>query len=101
MSIEAMAWVLNEAPTENPATMLLLVALAQGADGEGRGSRASVAALAGCARMSERAVHRRLRELQEAGIIERGAQQQVAHRRGDRRPTVWDIVMPQPSVGAS
>jgi len=40
-----------------------------------------------------RSIYRALDELEKGGLIRKGDQRAVSHWQGNRRPTVWDIVM--------
>ena len=93
MSVAAISWVLSSAPVDDPCSMMVLVALADRADSDGSASYPSVETIAQRSRSSVRTVHRRLAELERAGVIRRGDQGLVAHFRADHRPVVWDIVM--------
>ncbi|MCU1529162.1 MAG: hypothetical protein JWP75_2925 [Frondihabitans sp.] len=49
--------------------------------------------------VSVRSIQRALRDLEEADLITRGDQRAVSHWRTDRRPTVYDVVMPSAQAG--
>lgn len=66
MSVKAMVWALEEAPESNPATLLVLIALAEHADENGRDAFPGHARLADRARMSVRSVQRNLRALEDS-----------------------------------
>lgn len=89
-----MNWAMNDAPTDNPAAMMVLVALANRASTDGTGAFPYVAEVAAVAKISPRTAHRRLDELELAGIIRRGDQDLVSHRPPGYRPVVWDLAMP-------
>lgn len=91
MSIEAVAWALNDAPVKDASALLVLIGLANHAARDGKGSYPSRETLATYARCSVRTVAVKLRVLEEAGVIVRGDQAHVAHLRGDRRPVVYDL----------
>jgi hypothetical protein len=91
VSIEAVAWVLREAPTTDAESTLILLGLANHAHHDGTAAWPGQATLARYARSSERTVRRRLVEMEAAGIVIRGDQQMVAHLPANRRPVVWDI----------
>lgn len=91
MSIEAVAWALNEAPVQDASALLVLIGLANHAARDGSNSYPSRDTLAGYARCSVRTVSVKLKALEEAGVIKRGDQAHVAHLRGDRRPVVYDL----------
>lgn len=93
MSIEALNWVLNEAPNLTTDLIPLMIGLANHAGADGRGSYPSQARLAWYARCSERTVRRYLVRAQEAGLIRPGDQRFVLHLPADKRPVVWDLQM--------
>lgn len=94
MSLRATLWALDHAPTTDPTETLVLVALADHADDDGRGCWPAHASIARRARCSVSTVQRTLTRLEQGGVIRRGQQGAVAHVRADRRPVVWDLVMP-------
>jgi len=94
MSLRAMLWALEHAPVQNPARLVVLLALADRASDDGTAAWPTVAWLAQRARCSERSVQRYLQALQEEdGVIRPGDQELVSHIRRDRRQRVWDLVM--------
>ena len=95
MSLRAMLWALEDAPVDDPASALILVALADRADDEGRDAYPARAWLARRGRCSVSTVARRLKRLEELGLIRRGDQTILDVRKvpTDRRPVVWDLCM--------
>lgn len=91
MSIRAVSWALKDAPVPDAVSHLILIGLADHAEDDGTNARPSQALLADYAQVSVRTVGYKMKALAEAGLIIRGDQQQVAHLRADRRPTVWDL----------
>lgn len=91
MSLKAIIWVMEEAPVENHAELVILYALADRASDNGRAAYPAVAWIAERARCSERTVQRHLKNLEARGVINKGDQRIVEHFRSDRRPTVWDL----------
>lgn len=91
MSLSAMVWALKKAEAPDPISHLVLIGLADHAAEDGTGARPSAATLAQYARCSSRTVYKKLAALMDAGLIWHGDQQAVAHLRGDRRPTVYDL----------
>lgn len=91
MSIEATAWALSVEDVPDSTARVILLGLANHADREGRAAWPSVATLAEYAVCSERTAHRRLRDLEELGLIRRGDQRLVDHLPGNRRPVVYDL----------
>lgn len=93
MSLSAMVWALKKAEVPDPISHLVLIGLADHADDDGRNSRPSVALLADYARCSMRSVQRKLRTLEDCGLIWAGDQRSVEHLRSDRRPVVYDLAI--------
>lgn len=93
MSVQAIAWVLEDAPDLPPSLVATLIGLANHADRDGRDARPMVGTLAEYARKGVRAVQKDLRELEKLGLIREGDQRAVSHLRPDRRPTVYDLAM--------
>jgi hypothetical protein len=91
MSLRAMTWALEQAPVTDPTQALVLVALADSAQEDGRNAWPSQATLARRARVSDRSVRRILAQLEADGVIRRGDQRVVEHLKADRRPVVWDL----------
>ncbi|WNM72833.1 helix-turn-helix DNA binding domain protein [Arthrobacter phage RedFox] len=101
MSLQAMVWALKTAPVPDPISHLVLIGLADHANDDGTGARPSVAVLAEYARCSARSVQRKLRDLEECGLIVRGDQRSVEHLRSDRRPVVYDLNLTMRGVSVS
>lgn len=95
MSIEVVAWALNEARVEDPGTAAVLVGLANHADPDGTNAWPSVDRLAYYARMSPRSVRRHLGKLIADGVIAVDEDTRVrdAKTRADQRPTVYRLLM--------
>ena len=93
MSVEAMAWVLEDAPDFPPHLLGVLMGLANKADKHGRGAWPGQDLLAQWARKSDRAVRNDLAQLEDLKLIRRGDQSLVEHIVSDERPVVWDIAM--------
>ncbi len=91
MSIEALNWVLNDAPDLPSDLIPIMIGLANHAGSDGRGAYPSQARLAWYARCSERTVRRHLVRAQKAGLISPGDQRFVLHLPADKRPVVWDL----------
>lgn len=88
-----MAWALDarRTGTLSPDARLVLVALADYADPDGRGAFPAKTTLAERLGITPRAVQRHLATLREDGLIHPGDAQLVAHYRADRRPIVYDL----------
>lgn len=93
MSVEAITWVLKDAPGVPPQLVSTLIGLANHATPDGRNAYPSQGTLATYTRKSERQVRRDIAELQRLGIIHRGNQCIVEHIPQDRRPVVYDLAM--------
>ncbi|MEU4155655.1 hypothetical protein [Actinoplanes sp. NPDC026670] len=93
MSIEALAWALEQAPDVAPHELPTLIGLANHAHADGTAAYPAVPKLAGYARKGDRAVQRDLASLLEKGVIRLGDQRHVAHIPADRRPVVYDLAL--------
>src|ERR1051325_1690249 len=95
MSIRVMTWVLDEAPTSDVYEVLVLLTLADHANDDGTGCWPSMRKIALRARCSERKARYVLRDLERKGMICGGDQRLTQHHRPDRRPTVYNLVLPR------
>lgn len=95
MSVEAMSWALNQQLIDDPGARFVLVGLANHADAEGCHAFPSLETLARYSGMSTRNVRRKIRMLEEAGLIEPGNEAIVAAHitRMDRRPQIYNMKM--------
>lgn len=93
MSIQAITWVLEEAPGLPAHLAMTLMGLANHADENGHNAYPSQATLAHYTRKGDRSVRRDLRELETLGLIRRGDARMVAHLPADRRPDVYDLAV--------
>jgi hypothetical protein len=93
VSLEAVAWVLNDAPDLPAHCVGVMVGLANHADPDGKGAFAAQGRLSGYSRKTDRQVRRDLEQLESLGLIRRGDQRLVAHIPADKRPIVWDLAM--------
>jgi hypothetical protein len=100
MSIEAISWALNKAPIprdprDSSSLTIVLVALANHADPDGRNAFPSVATLTRYTRLSERSVRNALRSLESLGLIRPSDPEIVAAyvKRSDRRPNGYDLAL--------
>lgn len=100
MSIRVMSWVWDEAPTSKHSELLVLLCLADHANDDGTGCWPAVRTIARRVRVSERTVQYVLRSLEDRGLIRKGNQAMTAGHRQDRRPTVYDIVLPRGAESA-
>ncbi|MGN7705060.1 helix-turn-helix domain-containing protein [Cellulosimicrobium sp. 22601] len=95
MSLRAMLWALYDAPTQDVphGAFRVLLVLADHAGDDGTGAWPHVETIAEKLNVTRRTVERHLAALRDAGLIRKGDQQLVKLRRGDRRPTVWDLAL--------
>jgi hypothetical protein len=93
MSVQAIAWVLEDAPDLPPHLVSTLLGLANHAGADGCGAYPSQSLLAHYARKNDRQVRKDLDALEELGLIRRGNQKMVLHLAPDKRPVVWDLAM--------
>ena len=93
MSLKAMTWVMEDAPVKDATSLLILYALADRANDDGTAAWPSQEWLAKRARCTTRTIRRKLTQLEEEGLIQKGNPKFVEHIRQDRRPTVWDLCL--------
>jgi len=95
MSIQAMAWAIDQASVTDATARHVLLCLANYADQDGRAAFPSVGRLCEDTGLSPRTVRAKLDLLEKDGQIRRGNQKIVAAyiERPDRRPVCYDIVM--------
>ncbi|OXN01453.1 helix-turn-helix domain-containing protein [Bifidobacterium vansinderenii] len=94
MSVGAVDWALRKAPVgSNQSARLVLIALANLVDDEGRDAHPPVSKLVAWLEMSESTVRRAMKYLEGEGLIRRGDQRLVSHFDEFHRPVVWDLVM--------
>lgn len=93
MSVQAMAWAMEQQAVQDAPSCHVLLVLANFAGEDGRGAFPSVSTLARITKLSERTVQYKLAALEKACVIRRGNQDIAAAyiSRGDRRPTVYDL----------
>lgn len=102
MSVEAMAWALDQQLVADATARHVLLALANYAGPDGRGAFPSAETLSRQTGLSERAVRYKLDHLVEVGAIKLGRQEIAAAyiERADRRPKVYDICLRRGADGA-
>ncbi|MBO8189205.1 hypothetical protein [Streptomyces spirodelae] len=95
MSLEAMCWVMSgDAPVADVNEFAVLGTMADKADPDGCGAWLSKETIAARAHISEETVKRCWRNMKKRGLIARGDQSLVRHYRADKRPVVWDLLIP-------
>ena len=94
MSVQSMAWALEQQEVKDATCRHVLLCLANYADKNGRGAFPSASSLSEDTGLSVRTVRYKLDALEEMGVIRRGNQSIAAAYidRHDRRPVVYDMI---------
>jgi DNA-binding transcriptional ArsR family regulator len=100
MSVQAMAWAIDQQDVRDATARHVLLALANYADNAGKSAFPSTAKLERDTGLSESTIRRKLDSLEQMGLIKKGNQAVVAAyiERGDRRPVCYDMVMEKRGV---
>jgi len=98
MALEPILWALKAAPVTDAQERLVLVALAEAADSDGCNAIRSDDTLAAQCLTDARTVRRRRAALAERGLITLGDQAAAEYIRADRRPKVYDVMVPWPAL---
>jgi Helix-turn-helix domain len=95
LSIQAMAWAIEQQEIKEPVTRLVLLCLANYAGADGSHAFPSIARLQRDTGLSERSIRQHLRKLETASLIQRGNRLFAVTKigRADRVPLVYDIIM--------
>ncbi|MCX4547224.1 helix-turn-helix domain-containing protein [Streptomyces sp. NBC_01565] len=94
MSFEALRWATGCAPVADVNEFAVLAVLAEKAGPDGCNAYPSRPTIAERARVDDRTVLRSLQRMEARGLIARGDQQAAAYIRADRRPVVYDLMIP-------
>jgi hypothetical protein len=90
-----MLWALKDAPVADTLERVVLVTLAERcARADGCTAFPSRDTIAQTALADPKTVQRVLRRLETRGLIAKGDQSAARYLRADRRPTVWDLLIP-------
>ncbi|AAW76191.1 hypothetical protein XOO2937 [Xanthomonas oryzae pv. oryzae KACC 10331] len=102
MSVQVMAWALEQRIVLDAPARHVLLCLANYADKDGRGAFPAVQRLVDDTGLSGRTVQRQLAALVAAGVIRPGNEAIVAAyiSRADRRTVCYDIIMQRGDTGA-
>lgn len=97
MSIQAVAWAIEQQEVKDPRTRWVLVALANYAGAGGENAFPAIGRLARDTGLSERTVQRHIAILINASLIRPGNKAIVAAyvKREDRRPCIYDLLLPR------
>jgi hypothetical protein len=87
-------WAATVAPTADVQEYAILVRMADEADEAGCGVWLATSTIAGDVNVSEKTAQRRLDAMLSRKLIGLGDQRLVAHIRADRRPVVYDLLIP-------
>lgn len=90
-----MQWAINSAPSTSTVERLILIKLAEHANPDGTDSFPAIRTIAKTAHCDRRTVQRHVAALEQRGLIAKGNQAAAQHIRPDRRPTVWDLLIPR------
>lgn len=91
---EQVWWAIKAAPVADVEEWAVLVAMAEAADQDGCNSFLSANTIADRTRLAKRTVQRRMDELEKRALIRKGDQRSAAHIPVDRRPVVYDVMVP-------
>jgi hypothetical protein len=94
-----LVWAFKVAPVKDSIEKLVLQVLADSGDEDGCNCYPSQDTIAERAMISGRSVRDRLGELEQRGLIQRGDQRAAAHIPADKRPVVWDVMIPYTAFG--
>lgn len=94
MSFEAVLWATSDAPIANVNEFAVLVMLAEKADSDGCSAFPARATVAQRTTVDPRTVQRTIKDLAARKLIGPGNPKVAEYIRADRRPPVWDLLIP-------
>jgi hypothetical protein len=94
MSFEAVLWATNDAPIANVNEFAVLTMLAEKADPDGCNAFPSRPTIAARTTVDPKTVLRALQAMEARGLIAQGDQRAAEYIRADRRPVVYDLLIP-------
>ncbi|MEU5950343.1 hypothetical protein ABZ793_33035 [Micromonospora sp. NPDC047465] len=94
MSLDALLWAVKDAPVADVEEHAVLTVLADQADESGCGAFLSTKTIGKRTKLHERTVQRRLDTMLERGLLGLGDQSLARYIRADRRPVVYDLLIP-------
>lgn len=97
--IVPLIWAFKVAPVKDGIEKLVLCALADAADEDGCNAFIAQATVARRAMVDTRTVRRRIADLEKRGLLKRGDQAAASHYPPDKRPVVWDVMIPYTAFG--
>jgi hypothetical protein len=94
VSFDALLWATNDAPIADVNEFAVLMMLAEKADADGCNAFPSRPTMASRTHIDPKTVLRTLQRLEGRGLIAKGDQSAAAYLRADRRPVVYDLMIP-------
>ncbi len=94
MSSNALIWAASIAPIADVQEYAILVRMADTVDEFGCGCLLSTKSIARDLKISEKTVQRRIDAMLSRKLLAEGDQQKAVYIRADRRPTVYDLMIP-------
>ncbi|MCX4885898.1 helix-turn-helix domain-containing protein [Streptomyces sp. NBC_00847] len=94
MSFEAVLWATSDAPIANVNEFAVLVMLAEKADSDGCSAFPARATVAARTTVDPKTVQRTINALAARKLIGPGNPKAAEYIRADRRPSVWDLLIP-------
>lgn len=94
MSFDALLWATNDAPIADVNEFAVLLMLAEKADADGCNAFPSRLTMAARTHIDPKTVLRTLQRLEKRRLIAKGNQAAVTYIRADRRPVVYDLMIP-------
>src|SRR5688500_10882172 len=94
MSRDALLWAVKDAPVADVEEHAALTVLADQADESGCGAFLSTTTIVKRTRLHARTVQRRLVSMLARGLLGPGDQSLASYIRADRRPAVYDLLIP-------
>jgi hypothetical protein len=94
MSLDAMVWAVKDAPVADVEEHAVLTVMADEADEAGCGVLLATGTIAKRARVSTKTAQRRIDDMLARKVLGLGDQTRAAYIRADRRPVVYDLLIP-------
>lgn len=94
MSLDGMIWAVKDAPVANCEEHAVLSVMADEADEAGCGVLLSVRTISERSKVSEREVARCIKDMFDRKLLGLGDQSKALYIRADRRPIVYDLLIP-------
>ncbi|QYN17467.1 hypothetical protein [Amycolatopsis sp. DSM 110486] len=95
MSFQSVQWALEFSPVADTYERLILAAMATASDDLGCGTWLGWKKLSTAAMCDRTTLYKRLKAMEERGVIARGDQRLAEYINAATRPVVWDIMIPR------